>query len=194
MENSLCSTLIKFMGVAAVVAITTAPAQTNKQADEPTSGWTYPVIKDYGPAWPLPRAAVQPRKGRTYKVVFNVSQLAASPTEVLPGLTSAARLLNVFAADGLPAKNLKVVAIIHGSAGYSAMSDDVYRAKFGVDNPNLQIIEELKNAGVQPLLCGQTFHELNFSEKDLLPEVKLATSAGIVLVAYQNDGYALMPF
>jgi ABC-type transport system substrate-binding protein len=109
MENSLCTTFIKFLAVAAVAVITTATAQTNNQAGEPTSGWTYPVIKDYGP------------------------------------------------------KNLKVVAIIHGSAGYSAMSNDVYRTKFGIDNPNLKVIEELKTAGVQLLLYGQTFHELDFS-------------------------------
>jgi intracellular sulfur oxidation DsrE/DsrF family protein len=174
--------------------MTIAAAQTRNQADEPTSGWTYPVIKDYGRAWPLPRAAVQPQKGRTYKVIFNLSTAAPNPNEVLPGLANAARLLNVFAADGAPPKNLKVVAIFHGSAGYAAMSNEVYRAKFDVDNPNLKIIQELKAAGVQMLLCGQTFHELNFNERDLLPYVKLATSAAIVLVMYQNDGYALMPF
>jgi intracellular sulfur oxidation DsrE/DsrF family protein len=174
--------------------VTMAAAQTRNQVDKPTSRWSYPVIKDYGPAWPLPLAAVQPQKGRTYKVIFNLSTAAPKPNEVLPGLASAARLLNVFAADGAPPNNLRVVAIFHNSAGYVAMSNKVYRGKFGLDNPNLQIIQELKAAGVQLLLCGQTFHELDFNENDLLTDVRLATSAAIVLVTYQNDGYALMPF
>jgi len=169
-------------------------SESGTQSYDATSGWTYPVIRDYGRAWPLPYAAVQPQEGRTYKVMFDLTKPAPNPNEVLDGLAHAARTLNVFAADGLPPKNLKVVAVFHGSAGYAAMSNDVYRAKFGVGNPNLKIIHELKTAGVQLLLCGQTLHDLNFNEHDLLPDVELATSAAIVLVTYQNDGYALMPF
>ena len=180
--------------VAAMGTMTMAVAQTIKQNDTLTSGWTYPVIKDYGRAWPLPDAAVQPQPGRTYKAIFSLSTAAPNANEVLDGLAHAARLLNVFAADGVAPKNLEVVAIFHGSGGYAAMSNAVYRAKFNVDNPNPKIIQELKAAGVQLFLCGQTLHELNFDEKDLLPEVTLATSAAIVLVTYQNDGYALMPF
>lgn len=125
---------------------------------------------------------------------FSLSNPAPNPDEVLDGLAHVARLFNVFAADGVPPKNLKVVAIFHGSAGYAAMDNGIYRAKFNVNNPNLKIIQELKTAGVQLLLCGQTLHDLNLNEQDLLPDIKLATSAAIVLVTYQNDGYALMPF
>lgn len=178
-----------------LVPLTMSLAQASTEtASTSTAGWTYPVIKDYGPAWPLPHAAVQPQEGRPYKVIFDLSKSAPDPKEILDGLAHTARLLNVFAADGLPVTNLKVVAIFHGSAGYAAMSSEVYRGKFGVENPNLKIIRELKAAGVQLLLCGQTFHDLNFNEQELLPDVKLATSAAIVLVTYQNDGYALMPF
>lgn len=168
-------------------------AQDNKAGQEP-SGWQHPVIKDSAGAWPLPHAAVQPQKGRTYKVLFDLSKPAANPNEVLPGLEHAARMLNVFSTLGVPPKNLKVVAVFHGPVGYAAMNNDVYRAKFNVDNPNLKVVEELKAAGVQLFLCGQTLHGLNFNEKDMLPEVKVATSAMVVLVTYQNDGYALMPF
>lgn len=178
----------------AVSTMMLAATRTNAQRSNPAAKWTYPVIKDYGPAWPLPHAAVQPQRSRTYNVIFNLSQSAAHPSEVLPGLVSAARLLNVFVTDGLPSGNLKVIAVFHSSAGYAAMDNDIYRAKFNVDNPNLRLIAELKAAGVQLFLCGQTSHDLNFEEKDLLPEIKLATSAAIVLVTYQNDGYALMSF
>jgi intracellular sulfur oxidation DsrE/DsrF family protein len=161
---------------------------------DPKSEWVYPVIKDYGRAWPLPHAAVQPEKDRQYKVLFNLSKPAANPNEPLPGLFHAARTLNVFASLGVPPKNLHIVMVFHGQAAPAAMSNDVYRAKFNVDNPNLKLISQLKQAGVEPFLCGQSLHELNFNEKDMLPELKLATSAMVVLVSYQNDGYALMPF
>src|SRR5438270_11516035 len=96
----------------------------------------------------LPHASVQPQKSRTYKVIFNLSQAAANPNEVLPGLASAARVLNVFVTDGLKPKNLDVVAVFRNSAGYAAMNNEVYRAKFNVGNPNLEVIHEFKGAGV----------------------------------------------
>lgn len=186
-------------GVWLVVLVLTAGtmmmlAAQNKEPKQAATGWTNPVIQDYGRAWPLPDAAVQPEKGRTYKVLFDLSKPGPNPKEILPGLAHASRMLNVFAALGVPPKNLKVVAVFHGPVGYAAMNNDVYRAKFNMDNPNIKVIEELKASGVELLLCGQTLHELNFNEKDMLPDVKLATSAMIVLVTYQNDGYALMPF
>ena len=78
--------------------VTMAAAQASNRVSEETSGWTYPVIKDYGPAWRLPHAAVQPQRERTYKVIFDLTK-APNPNEILDGLGHAARLLNVFAAD-----------------------------------------------------------------------------------------------
>ncbi len=178
--------------------VTMLAAQAKKAGQAATTqaagDWTYPVIQGYAGAWPLPDAEVQPQKGRTYKVIFDLSHPAQKPDEPMPGLEHMARTFNVFASRGVPPKNLKVVGVFHGPASYAAMSNDVYKAKFGVDNPNLKLIEELKAAGANLFLCGQSLHGLNFNEKDMLPQVKLATSAMIVLVTYQNDGYALMPF
>lgn len=180
--------------VLAAGTVTMLAAQERK-SDAPTSEWTYPVIQGYGRAWPLPHAAGQPQKGRTYKILFNLSQPSRDPSEPMPGLEHAARTLNVFASLGVPPENLKVVAVFHGPvASYAAMDNDIYRAKFNVDNPNAKLIHELKAAGVNLLLCGQALHELNFNEKDMLPDVKLASSAMLVLAIYQNDGYAMMPF
>jgi hypothetical protein len=129
--------------------MTMAAAPTSKQSGEPTSRWTCPVIEDYGRAWPLPDAAVQPQQGRTYKVILSLSTAAPTPNEVLDGLAHSARLFNVFAADGVPPKNLKVVAIFHGSAGHAAMSNAVFCAKFNDDNLNLRLIQDLNAAGVR---------------------------------------------
>jgi intracellular sulfur oxidation DsrE/DsrF family protein len=174
--------------------VTMLAAQEKKAGQPADSGWTYSVIQGYGGAVPLPNAEVQPQKGRTYKVLFSLTEAAEKPDEPLPGLDHMARTFNVFGSGGVPPKNLKVVGVFHGPASYAAMSNEVYKAKFGVDNPNLKLIEELKAAGANLFLCGQAAHALKFNEKDMLPQVKLATSAMTVLVTYQNDGYALMPF
>jgi intracellular sulfur oxidation DsrE/DsrF family protein len=182
--------VVLVLAAGTLVASTAQTSNTNQD----NAGWQHPIIKDSAGAWPLPHAAVQPQKGRIYKILFDLSKPAATPNDVLPGLEHASRMFNVFSTLGVPPKNLKVVAVFHGPVGYAAMNNDVYRAKYNVDNPNLKVIEELKAAGVQFFLCGQTLHALKFDEKDMAPQVKLATSAMVVLVTYQNNGYALMPF
>ncbi len=156
--------------------------------------WTYPVIKNYGPAWPLPNAAVQPVKGQSYKAIFDITKPGEKPTEPAPGLVHAARAYNVFASGGVAPQNLKIVIVMHGPGGIVAMNNETYRTKFGTDNPNAQLLADLKKAGAEIYLCGQTLHQQKFDEKAMLPDVKLATSAMVVLLTYQNQGYAMMPF
>jgi intracellular sulfur oxidation DsrE/DsrF family protein len=184
-------------GIAILVCVGTAGLMAMavaRHAAPSAAGWTYPVIKDYGRAWPLPQAAVQPEKGREYKVLFNLTRAGDNPSEPLPGLEHAARTLNVFSSLGVPPKNLHIVMVFHGPAASAAMNNAVYRAHFKVDNPNIDLIHQLTHAGVEAYLCGQALHEMNYDEKDILPGVKLATSAMVALVTYQNNGYALMPF
>jgi len=167
---------------------------SKNQSANQKSGWEYPVIKDEGPAWPMPHAAVQPAKGKIYKVLVDLTQMPKDPKQPLLGLFHASRTLNVFSTLGVPPKNIRMVAVFHGPASIAAMDNAVYKAKFGVDNPNTKIIAELKAAGVHLFLCGQALHQLHFDEKDVQPPVQVATAAVVVMVVYQNDGYALMPF
>ena len=96
--------------------VTMLVSESGTQSYDATSGWIYPGIRDYGRAWPLPQAAVQPQAGRPYKVMFDLTKPAPNPNEVLDDLAHAARTLNVFAANGVPPTKLKVVAVFHGSA------------------------------------------------------------------------------
>jgi len=178
----------------AVVTILAIAGAVSFAAPEEKSEWTYPVVQGYSPAWPLPQAAVQPEKGKVYRAVFEVSKPGEQPTDPAPGLLHAARTYNVFAADGVPAKDMKIAIVMHGPAGFAAMDNATYRAKYNVDNPNIKLLSELKKAGAEIYLCGQTLHGQKFQESAMLPEVRLATSAMIVLVSYQNNGYALLAF
>lgn len=190
MKHGLSIVLLLFT---AGLSSTTA-AQTADKSTVPATGGSYPLIKNYGRTWSLPDAAVQPQKGRIYRVIIDLSKAPPAPNQVLDGLEHAARLFNVFEAAGMPPSNVRAVAIFHGAAAYAAMTNDAYRHKFRVNNPNAELISELKAAGVEMLFCGQTLHDLNLSTNDLLPAMKLATSGAVVLITYQNDGYALLPF
>jgi intracellular sulfur oxidation DsrE/DsrF family protein len=63
-----------------------------------------------------------------------------------------------------------------------------------VANPNLKVLAELKKAGVEIFVCGQNLAHENIDPKIISPDVAVASAAQIVLMTYQNDGYALMSF
>jgi intracellular sulfur oxidation DsrE/DsrF family protein len=101
---------------------------------------------------------------------------------------------NVIVGSGLPAANGKFVVVFHGDAVDGILNDASYRAKHHVPNPNLKALAELKRAGAELYVCGQYLAFSNIDPKTLAPEVRVATDALIVLMAYQMDGFALMSF
>jgi intracellular sulfur oxidation DsrE/DsrF family protein len=167
-----------------------APAPTDASKPDKT-GLIYPLVPGHGGVVPLPRAAEQPRKGA--KAVFDITA-DAKPGEVNQGLEQVARLLNLYGAAGLKAGDVKIAAICHGAADKAVLGDAAYLARFKVAaNPNLPLIRDLKKAGVEVFVCGQSLHELGFKEEEVAEQVPVADSAMLVLVNKQADGYAYIP-
>jgi hypothetical protein len=171
------------VALAAVVAYGQSPSED--------AGLVYPLISGHGGVVPLPRAAEQPRKGA--KAVFDITA-DAKPGEVNKGLEQVARLLNLFGAAGLTAGDVKIAVVCHGAADKAVLSDAAYAARFKVAaNPNLPLIRDLKKAGVEVFVCGQSLHEVGLEAEEVAKEVPLADSAMLVLVNKQTDGYAYLP-
>ena len=160
---------------------------------EPKTEWEYPAIRGYGKVRPYPDAAAQPTPDRIYKVLFDISQGAETPEKPNSGLDHVARLINTFALAGVPTERLKLVLVVHGSATPAVLKDERYRNRFGNGNPNTELIEALKKAGVTLYVCGQALAEKEFEPGDVNPEVTVALSALTVLPLYQMEGYALIP-
>ena len=78
--------------------------------------------------------------------------------------------------------------------GQDVLKNDAYKTKFGVDNPNLKLIEQLNAAGVDIIICGQTAAFRKMDRKDVTSEVKFALSAMTALLQYQNNGYKFLKF
>jgi intracellular sulfur oxidation DsrE/DsrF family protein len=155
------------------------------------TGWVYPLVPGHGGVVRLPRAAEQPRKGA--KVVFDITA-DAKPGEVNGGLERVARLLNLYGAAALTARDVKVAAVLHGEADKAVLNDAAYAARFKVAaNPSLPLIRDLKKAGVEVFVCGQSLHKLGFKLKEVAKGVPVADSALLVLVNKQTDGYAYVP-
>ncbi len=153
-----------------------------------------PVIPKADGYVAIPNAAVMPSKTTAYRAIFNATLAAEKPTQLVPALNMAGSELNVLGATGIPLKNAKFVIVFHGPAMDGIFDDTHYREKFGVANPNLAVIAELKKAGVKLFVCGQNLAAENIDPASLSPDVTVASDALIVLMKYQNSGYALMSF
>lgn len=153
-----------------------------------------PVIPEVDGFVTIPNAAFPPDKKRVYRAVYDATRAAKEPSQVLPALNMAGSELNAFGAAGVPLANAKFVIVFHGAALNGIFDDEHYRAKFGIANPNLKVLSELKKAGVKIYVCGQNLAAENIDPKTISPDVTVASDALIVLMALQNDGYALMSF
>lgn len=156
--------------------------------------WEYPVIKGYGPVQPLPHAAIQPDKNLHYKVLFDIKTEAKKPDEVNAGLSHMARFLNVMASAGVKPESLEIVGVIHGAAGPVVLKNDIYKKKFKVDNPNIQLIKALKKAGAKLYVCGQTLADDNYQHEWINPDIVLTLSALVDVPTFELQGYAYLPF
>ena len=170
----------------ASVAGAVAPGAGESQA---TTG---PLIEGYGPVYAVPDP--DEATPAELRAVFDVAGAPEANDEVNPSIETVARYLNMHAAAGVEADDMHTALVLHGAAGKYTLRQDAYRARFGVDNPNLELIERLATAGVRVILCGQTAAHRGFERDELAEPVTVAVSAMTALIALQQEGYALIAF
>ncbi|MFP6559091.1 DsrE family protein [Paraburkholderia sp. B3] len=185
--------IIQSLAAATLIAATAMSFQAHAQQAEPQGFWTTPTIQGYGPIHFLPDSAFKPEADHTYKIVFSLTQGSKSPDTVNPALDRVARTVNLYAAAGVPLSHLKFVAVASGAATPLVLDDAHYRAAYGIANPNLPLIAELKKAGVTVAVCGQAVAEHHFSYDSIASDVTLALSALTTVTTLESQGYALMP-
>jgi intracellular sulfur oxidation DsrE/DsrF family protein len=150
-----------------------------------------PIIPKHGGVLPRPDAVEPPRAGA--KVVFDVT-LDAQATDVNKGLDRVARLLNIYGVAGLQRQDVTITIVLHGEATKSVLSDAAYRAQFQSEqNPNLSLIRELQQAGVEVLVCGQALTYKGFSDADVAEGIPIAAAALTAVINKQTDGYSYIP-
>ena len=142
----------------------------------------------------IPNAALAPTKNSTYRAIFDATRPADKPTELLPALNMAGSELNALATANVPRANAKFAVVFHGPAVDGILDEAHYKAKFSTSNPNPKAISEMKKQGVEFFVCGQYLAAEKIDPKSLVPEVTVAADALLVLIHYQNNGYALLSF
>jgi intracellular sulfur oxidation DsrE/DsrF family protein len=125
-----------------------------------------------------------------YKVSWDVTAGPTDPAELVAGFRRPAGFLRQMDQQGVPRKNVKLAIIVHGTATRSLLNNAAYRAATGKDNASIALLEALNEAGVQIIVCGQALINRNVPRADLLPFVKVATSATAARAILAAQGYA----
>lgn len=154
---------------------------------------SYPIIKGYGGIQPTTGAGERPDRRLRYRAVFNITKAASDPVNVNPSLDKVARFLNLLGADGVRPRPGDIVAIVHGAATPLVLSDGAYRARFGLANPNLELIRRLRAAGAEVHVCSQALSGNKIERGSVAEAVEVDVAALVTIVNLQLRGYALIP-
>ena len=114
--------------------------------------------------------------------------------DVNKGFDRAARLLNLYGAAGLAAADVRIVIVLHGEATRSALNHAAYKSRYGVEqNPNLSLIQQLQQAGVEVLVCGQALNYKGINDTEVADGIPIAASALSAVINRQAEGYSYVP-
>ena len=140
----------------------------------------------------IPDVAVKRDPRRTYKAIFNAVAGPKDHAKQLAALERVGLQINGLMLAHVPADHIRFVMILHGPSVEALYTDAEYRAKFGTPNPNLPLVEELLEAGVQIFVCGQYMAKSDTPRSALITQAQVAEAATLVMITYADDGYALI--
>lgn len=146
-------------------------------------------IPDGPVAQEIPGAKELPDPHMDYKVVFDIAKAAPKDDQVNPGLTGVVRYLNTLAANGVPAGHRKIAVVFHQDGTDVVMNNDAFKARYGHDNPNVALIHQMKEAGVDFRVCGQAVLAHKIDPKTINRDIELDLWALTTLVNLQLRGY-----
>jgi len=153
-----------------------------------------PVIKSYGTVFQLPEADHKPDPSIKYKIIVELNENGSKPDSLNEYIEALATLVNLHAAEGVPKENIQMVVVLRKMATYAVFGNDIYKEKFKCDNPNLQLLKELMDAGVEFYVCGQTMQKRNIDTRKLVTGTKVASSGLTAITTYQLKGYTMIKF
>ncbi len=153
-----------------------------------------PVIQDYGKVWSVDSPSYPINKDGNFKVVFDIMYSPDDPTILNTSIETAARFLNMHAQAGVPSKNMEVALVVHSKASKDLCTNEAYQKRFGVNNPNADMIAQLIAADVQFVFCGQSSSSRNLTMEETIEGVQLSLSAMTALIQLQNEGFRLIKF
>ncbi len=180
--------LNSFATMAALAAL--LPMTAADAANWPARSAATPVTQARGYV-NIPDAAVPRDPAHAYKALFDATGAPKDPAKPHDSFVRVGSLINALSQANVPAGNIRFVMVFHGPSVDALLTDERYRAKYNMANPNHAIVAELKRAGVQIFVCGQYMAGTDLAREALIPDAKVAESATLVIMRYANDGYAV---
>jgi intracellular sulfur oxidation DsrE/DsrF family protein len=154
----------------------------------------FPLIKSYGAVWAIPGADHKPDPKLDYKILVELTDNATKPDTLNVFLEAVATLINMHAVEGVPKEKIHVAVVLRKMATTAVYSNEKYNEKYKTDNPNLQLIKELSEAGVEFYVCGQTMIRGKMDKSQLVPEAKVASAGLTTMTTLQLQGYSYIKF
>ena len=153
----------------------------------------YPIVKDFGGIYEI-RGSVQPDSGIEYKIVIDLKTLQDDKNQINPGMNNIARMMNLHGLGGVSSDNIHVVVAVHGGATETILTNEGYRRKNGISNPNLELIDALEDAGAEIYVCGQSLLARGYDQAEVNPEVTIGLSMLTIVTEHMHKGYQLLVF
>ncbi|KPM33554.1 Hypothetical protein I595_457 [Croceitalea dokdonensis DOKDO 023] len=153
-----------------------------------------PIIQDYGKVWEIGHQEYKIRPNSVFKVVFDIMDSPEDVQQRNASIETAARFLNMHGQNGVSPERMKVALVVHNKASKDIITDSAYQKRFGTNNPNAKMVQQLMDAGVEFIFCGQSSLSRDFPKEETIAGVQLSLSAMTALIQLQNEGYRLIKF
>jgi intracellular sulfur oxidation DsrE/DsrF family protein len=127
-----------------------------------------------------------------YKVVIDVYDKIKDSTGIYVPFRESARTYNLNIANGVPQGKLKMAVVIHGFGLDAILNDSQYKEKYGVNNPNVEIIRALKDLGVHFYVCGQNLGMFNIPPEHINADIEVSISAKTAFITLDQMGYSYL--
>jgi intracellular sulfur oxidation DsrE/DsrF family protein len=84
-----------------------------------------------------------------------------------------------------------IKSVFHGAMGYMLLNDAAYNKvrKSDKGNPYKEAIADLQKTGIELEECGQTARSNNWTNADLLPNIKVNAGANLRITQLVQEGY-----
>lgn len=151
-----------------------------------------PVIEEFGENVAV-KSDLKIPLDTEFKVAFDIGE-AGKNDKPSRSLNTAARFINMHARAGIPADQISVAIVVHGSAYKDLLKSDFYDTSKSTQNPSISLINALLEQNTKIYLCGQTAAYYGVTKEKLLPGIELSLSAMTAHALLQQDGYTLNPF
>ncbi|RAI94758.1 DsrE family protein [Algoriphagus yeomjeoni] len=154
-------------------------------------GIVYPAIQGYGGVNEVPFETLKPDPNQKYKFVVELSNSISDKKELAGYLDYAAKMYNVHIYGGIPKENIDMVFVVFAGSTPITMSNEEYKKRFEVANPNSGLLDELERVGIRVIVCGQSMMKQNLVPEMIHPTVEMAVSRFTATTDLMNKGYLL---